>query len=167
MWKNKWCQGEFKTNQNKRLGYNWQCRLILSSVRADSGITFGENPIARFGEREAYGSRREPDIWCFGGYDAARFCTAFQTRGSHSYARWHHIKKKRFFRSQHHRENRAAWRGDCESNCVIADYSKINSIALYSFASFEDIDVLITDTDADKGFLAELENYDVEVLLAD
>ena len=50
---------------------------------------------------------------------------------------------------------------------VIADYSKINSIALYSFASFEDIDVLITDTDADKGFLTELENYDVEVLLAD
>ena len=50
---------------------------------------------------------------------------------------------------------------------VIADYSKIDKIAFYSFASVEDIDVLITDANADKGFLAELRNYDIEVLIAE
>ena len=48
---------------------------------------------------------------------------------------------------------------------VVADSSKINSTALYSFSSMADISVLITDKNADKIFVDNLEEMNIRVLI--
>jgi DeoR/GlpR family transcriptional regulator of sugar metabolism len=48
---------------------------------------------------------------------------------------------------------------------VLADHSKINKTALYSFASISAIDVLITDSKANPAFIEELRNMDIEVII--
>ena len=49
---------------------------------------------------------------------------------------------------------------------VLADSSKLDREHLVRFASLEDVDVLVTDTEADPEIVAELEKADVEVVLA-
>lgn len=48
---------------------------------------------------------------------------------------------------------------------VVADSSKIGRMSLYSFGTIDDIDVIITDKNADKEFLAELKNRNKEVIV--
>jgi len=48
---------------------------------------------------------------------------------------------------------------------VVADSSKINSIGLVTIMPLTKINKLITDTDAPPGFVAELQEYGVEVIL--
>jgi DeoR family fructose operon transcriptional repressor len=49
---------------------------------------------------------------------------------------------------------------------VLADSSKLDREHLVRFATTEDVDVLVTDADADAGVVAELEKAGVEVVLA-
>jgi DeoR family fructose operon transcriptional repressor len=49
---------------------------------------------------------------------------------------------------------------------VLADSSKIGREHLVRFAGFEDVDVLVTDGEADPGVLAEFEALGIEVLVA-
>jgi DeoR family transcriptional regulator, fructose operon transcriptional repressor len=49
---------------------------------------------------------------------------------------------------------------------VLADSSKLGREHLVRFAAAEDVDVLVTDTEADPGLVAELEKLGVEVLVA-
>ncbi len=53
-----------------------------------------------------------------------------------------------------------------EKVIVVTDSSKIGSMSLYSFGKIDDIDVIITDKNADEGFLAELKNRNKEVIIA-
>jgi DeoR/GlpR family transcriptional regulator of sugar metabolism len=48
---------------------------------------------------------------------------------------------------------------------VVADSSKINSIGLVTIIPLTKIDKLITDTDAPSDFVAELQEYGVNVIL--
>lgn len=50
---------------------------------------------------------------------------------------------------------------------VVADHSKLQKTALYSFGTLDDIDILITDKNADPAVLKELEAHDIEVVLTD
>jgi DeoR family fructose operon transcriptional repressor len=49
---------------------------------------------------------------------------------------------------------------------VLADSSKLDREHLVRFAALDDVDVLVTDTEADPGIVAELEKADIEVVLA-
>jgi DeoR family fructose operon transcriptional repressor len=49
---------------------------------------------------------------------------------------------------------------------VLADSSKLGREHLVRFAAVEDVDVLVTDAEADPGLVAELERLGVEVLVA-
>jgi DeoR family fructose operon transcriptional repressor len=49
---------------------------------------------------------------------------------------------------------------------VLADSSKLDREHLVRFAATEDVDVLVTDADADTAVVAELEKAGVEVVLA-
>ncbi len=49
---------------------------------------------------------------------------------------------------------------------VLADSSKLGREHLVRFAAVEDVDVLVTDGDADPGVVAELETMGIEVLVA-
>ncbi len=49
---------------------------------------------------------------------------------------------------------------------VLADSSKLDREHLVRFAAVEDVDVLVTDAEADPGLVAELEELGVEVLVA-
>jgi DeoR family transcriptional regulator, fructose operon transcriptional repressor len=49
---------------------------------------------------------------------------------------------------------------------VLADSSKLGREHLVRFAAVEDVDVLVTDDDADSGVVAELETMGIEVLVA-
>ena len=49
---------------------------------------------------------------------------------------------------------------------VLADSSKLDREHLVRFAALHDVDVLVTDTEADPGIVAELEKADIEVVLA-
>jgi DeoR family fructose operon transcriptional repressor len=49
---------------------------------------------------------------------------------------------------------------------VLGDSSKLGREHLVRFATVEDVDVLVTDGDADPGIVAELETMGIEVLLA-
>jgi DeoR family fructose operon transcriptional repressor len=49
---------------------------------------------------------------------------------------------------------------------VLADSSKLDREHLVRFAGLDDVDVLVTDTEADPGIVAELEKADIEVVLA-
>ncbi|HZK11472.1 MAG TPA: hypothetical protein VFD10_03870 [Atribacterota bacterium] len=49
---------------------------------------------------------------------------------------------------------------------VVAGYSKFNSQGLRSFASFEDIDILITSSLVDMAIIDEIRNFGVEVIIA-
>ena len=50
---------------------------------------------------------------------------------------------------------------------VVADSSKINATALYSFCSVNDINTFITDFNAENEFTNELKNLGIEVLIAE
>jgi DeoR/GlpR family transcriptional regulator of sugar metabolism len=50
---------------------------------------------------------------------------------------------------------------------IVADHSKIGKTALFSFASLDEINVLVTDKGADPVFLKVLQDHDIEILLAD
>jgi DeoR/GlpR family transcriptional regulator of sugar metabolism len=50
---------------------------------------------------------------------------------------------------------------------VVADHSKMGKTAFYSFGSLEDIEVLVTDRKTESKFVRELQDRDIEVLLAD
>ena len=49
---------------------------------------------------------------------------------------------------------------------VVADSSKINKTALFTFCSINDISVLITDAEADQEFLEEFKNRNIKVFIA-
>jgi DeoR family fructose operon transcriptional repressor len=49
---------------------------------------------------------------------------------------------------------------------VVADHSKLHKTALYTFGALEDIDVLVTDKDVGQDFIKELQQYEIEVVLA-
>jgi DeoR family fructose operon transcriptional repressor len=49
---------------------------------------------------------------------------------------------------------------------VLADSSKLDREHLVRFAALDDVDVLVTDAEADPGIVAELEKADIEVVLA-
>ena len=49
---------------------------------------------------------------------------------------------------------------------VLADSSKLGREHLVRFAAVEDVDVLVTDGEADPGVVAELEKMGIEVLVA-
>jgi DeoR family fructose operon transcriptional repressor len=49
---------------------------------------------------------------------------------------------------------------------VLADSSKLGREHLVRFAAVEDVDVLVTDSGADPGVVAELEKAGIEVVLA-
>ena len=48
---------------------------------------------------------------------------------------------------------------------VVTDSSKIGRMSLYSFGTIDDIDVIITDKNGDKEFLAELKKRNKEVII--
>jgi DeoR/GlpR family transcriptional regulator of sugar metabolism len=50
---------------------------------------------------------------------------------------------------------------------VVADHSKLQKTALYSFGTLADIEILITDKAAASAVLKELQDHDIEVLLVD
>jgi DeoR/GlpR family transcriptional regulator of sugar metabolism len=50
---------------------------------------------------------------------------------------------------------------------VVADHSKLQKTALYSFGTLDDLAVLITDKEADPVVLQELQGREIEVLLAE
>ncbi len=50
---------------------------------------------------------------------------------------------------------------------VVADHSKLQKTALYSFSTLADIEILITDKGADPAVLKELQVHDIEVVLVD
>jgi DeoR family fructose operon transcriptional repressor len=49
---------------------------------------------------------------------------------------------------------------------VLADSSKLGREHLVRFATVEDVDVLVTDDEADPGVVAELEGLGIEVVVA-
>ncbi len=49
---------------------------------------------------------------------------------------------------------------------VVADSSKINKTALYSFGTLKDVSVLVTDDGADAAFLAAVKEFNVKVVIA-
>ena len=49
---------------------------------------------------------------------------------------------------------------------VLADHTKLGNDALMRFGDLEDIDVLITDSDADQELLAEIENAGPRAVIA-
>ena len=49
---------------------------------------------------------------------------------------------------------------------VLADSSKLGREHLVRYAAIDDVDVLVTDEEADPGVVAELEKADIEVVLA-
>ncbi|MGB3699273.1 MAG: DeoR/GlpR family DNA-binding transcription regulator [Gordonia sp. (in: high G+C Gram-positive bacteria)] len=54
----------------------------------------------------------------------------------------------------------------CGTTVVLADSSKINREELVRFGTLDDIDVVITDTGIDPGFVSELRAHDIEVVVA-
>jgi DeoR family transcriptional regulator, fructose operon transcriptional repressor len=50
---------------------------------------------------------------------------------------------------------------------IVADHSKLHKTALCSFGSLEDIDVFVTDKDVDQELMKRLQEYEIEVVLAD
>jgi len=49
---------------------------------------------------------------------------------------------------------------------VLADSSKLGREHLVRFATLDDVDVLVTDGEADPGIVAELESLGIEVLVS-
>lgn len=52
---------------------------------------------------------------------------------------------------------------NARQNILLADSSKVGGISFARFATVDQIDVLVTDTDADPAFLAALQTMDIEV----
>ncbi|WP_448626507.1 DeoR/GlpR family DNA-binding transcription regulator [Geodermatophilus sp. URMC 64] len=53
-----------------------------------------------------------------------------------------------------------------QRSIVLADSSKLGREHLVRFAAVEDVDVLVTDADADPAQIAQLEDYGIEVVIA-
>jgi DeoR/GlpR family transcriptional regulator of sugar metabolism len=49
---------------------------------------------------------------------------------------------------------------------LVADHSKLGITGFYAFGSLHEIDILITDSGADAGFIQKVEEQGVEVLIA-
>ena len=50
---------------------------------------------------------------------------------------------------------------------VVADHSKMRKTAFYGFGSLEDVDILVTDGGTEADYVQELQDLDIQVLLAD